>query len=243
MRVQRLIPLALLVSVSAFAAAPDMPEAGDIEADAIIERYRTATEAQKDQLRGVQMEVDIEAAIPKLQKKGRLHALRQISKLGRITYQMLGFDGDNTIKKELIARYLAAETDPGQQTAPPITPENYKFKYKGIVERNNQIVHLIQVSPKKKAVGLFKGELWLDQTTYLPVREAGRMVKNPSVFIKKFEFTRDFEIKNGLSIPRHTEGFVETRLWGRAQLSIDFSNFSRQDAEQAQLVASPAGQQ
>ena len=69
LRVPSLISLALFVSASTFAAAPDIPDLPDAEADSIIERYRTATDAQKDRLRGVQMEVNIEAAIPKLQKK------------------------------------------------------------------------------------------------------------------------------------------------------------------------------
>jgi hypothetical protein len=48
-------------------------------------------------------------------------------------------------------------------------------------------------------VGLFKGELWVDADTFLPLRESGRFVKNPSVFLKKIEFVRDYEIKDGIA--------------------------------------------
>jgi len=57
------------------------------------------------------MEVDIEASLPKLKKHGRLHGLRRISRLGRITYEALHFEGDNSVKTHVIARYLAAEAE------------------------------------------------------------------------------------------------------------------------------------
>lgn len=182
------------------------------------------------------MEIEIDAALPKLRKTGRLQALRSISKLGQITYQGLRFIGDNTIKKDVIVRYLSAERQTRDVSALAITPKNYKFKYKGLVERDRQLVHVFQLSPRKKMVGLFKGELWVDSSTYLPVREAGRFVKNPSIFLKKVEFVREYEIRDGVAIPSHIESTIRTRFWGPAQLSIDFKNVTRNDEEQASVI-------
>src|SRR5262249_49439987 len=173
-------------------------------------------EVQQQALRGAAMDVDISAEMPKLKKKGRLEALRTISRLGRITYDVLRFEGDNTIKKEVIARFLSAETEENDKIAPPITPQYYKFKYKGQQERDGQQVHLFQLIPRKKLAGTFKGELWLEKESCMPIREAGRLVKNPSVFIKRFDFVRNYVIKDGVAIPKHTTGTVETRLWGTA---------------------------
>ncbi len=195
--------------------------------DEIVDKYVAASRTQQEWLRGVQMDVDIAAELPKMKKTGRLHALRQISKIGRITYDAIRFEGDNTIKKEVIARYLSAETEADKGSAPPITPEFYKFKYRGQVEREGKQIHLFQVTPRKKRVGTFKGDLWLDKETCQPLREAGRMVKNPSVFVRQMEFVRTYEIRNGVAIPKHTTGTVDTRLWGKAEVNIDFSNFNR----------------
>jgi hypothetical protein len=193
----------------------------------IVGKFVAATQAQAPHLRGVSMEVDIDASLPKLQKQGRLHALRFISRLGKITYKQLGFTGDNTIKKDVIARYLTAETQAQtDESAVAITPENYKFKYKGIMDYNGQQVHVFAVSPKKKAVGLFKGELWLDAKSYLPVREAGRFVKNPSVFLKKVDFVREFDIKDGNWLPKRIESTIDTRIVGKAELTVNFHNIS-----------------
>ena len=77
--------------------------------DSIVEHYWAASSNQHDALRGASMDMDIDAALPKLKKQGKLHALRRISALGRITYEALRFDGDGTVKNQVIARYLTAE--------------------------------------------------------------------------------------------------------------------------------------
>ena len=202
----------------------------------IVSRYLDATRTQQAALRGVQMEVDIDAKLPRLEKQGKLRALRCISKLGQITYKALGFSGDNTIKKEVITRYLEAESQARDSGEIAITPENYKFKLKGSIERAGQVVQIFQITPRKKRVGLFKGELWLDAQTGMPVRESGRFVKTPSVFLKKIEFVRDYELRDGVSIPRHIESRVDTRVVGRAELNINFSNFTKQENTTADLM-------
>lgn len=187
-------------------------------------------------MRGVAMDVDISAELPKMKKAGKLRALRTISRLGKITYDAIRFEGDNTIKRELIARYLSTEMEATDKTAAPITPEFYKFRYKGLVEREGTPVHVFHLTPKKKLAGTFKGEIWLEKDTCLTLREAGRLVKNPSVFIRQFDFVRNFEVKDGISVPKHTTGIVETRLWGRAEMNIHFSNFTRLDDSAATVA-------
>ena len=214
-------------------------EESSFEPSIIIDEYVAASAAQQSKLKGASMEVDIEAEVPKLRKRGHLYALRRISNLGRITYDLLRFEGDRSIKNDVIARYLTAESEAhkSEPSTFAVTPANYKFKFKGLVEKEGRKVYVFHVSPRKKTFGLFDGELWLDPQTHLAVREAGRLVKNPSVFVRKIEFVREYEIQNGIAVPRRIQSSVDTRLVGKAKLSIAFSSFSI--AEQAQLI--PAG--
>src|SRR5438105_13957760 len=209
----------------------------------ILDRYMSATQQQQTTLRGATMEVDIDANVPKLKRNGKLHALRNISKLGKITYNMLGFNGDNAVKKEVIARYLTADVQAQEGQNISITPENYKFKYKGLQAQEGQSVHVFQLSPKKKRVGLFKGELWLDPQTAMPVRESGRFVKTPSIFLKKMEFVRSYELQNGVSIPQHVESTVDTRLFGTVELNIHFTHFCKDPEAADSDIASSANMQ
>lgn len=190
-------------------------------------------------MRNASMDVEIEASLPKLKKQGRLHALRRISALGRITYEHLFFEGDGTIKNQVIARYLTAELEAQKDKAPSmaVTPDNYRFKYKGASEFGGRSAYVFQVSPKKKRLGLFKGEIWIDADTYLRVQEAGYLVKSPSIFLKRVAFTRTYEIRDGISVPRQVQSIVDTRLVGRAELTIDFSNFSVESPQHATVAA------
>ena len=193
----------------------------------IINKYLEATQSHEDSLRGASMEIDINADVPKLKEHGRLHALRKISKVGQITYHVLGFQGDSTIKNQVIARYLQAEQQGQGDESLAITPDNYKFKYKGEKDLDGKEVYVFQLSPRKKKVGLFKGEICLDTGSYLPVYEKGRFVKNPSIFFRKVDFERAFAIQNGIAIPQSMTSTIDVRLIGKVQLSINYSKFAQ----------------
>jgi hypothetical protein len=221
-----------LSSADIYAAA--VADALDEQSMPIVDRYIDATHTQQMAMRDMQMEVDIDAKLVKLQKQGKLTALRSISKLGRITYKALGFSGDSTVKQEVIARYLAAESEGRENGTIAIAPANYKFKFKNTVEWYGRKIAVLQISPKRKAVGLFKGELWVDSETGMPIRESGQFVKSPSVFLKKIAFVRDYEMADGIAIPKHIESTVDTRLVGRAELEISFSHFAKYSEDAAE---------
>ena len=199
-----------------------------VAVDTIVENYCTASQAQAQAVRGASMDVEIDASLPKLKKHGRLHALRRISSLGFIRYEKAQFEGDGIVNKEIISRYLTAEVAAQKEQSPAIavTPLNYKFKYKGMNRSTGRDVHVFEVSPKQKRDGLFKGEVWIDAVTFLKVRESGYLVKNPSMFLKKVAFIRKYEIRDGISVPRQVQSVADVRFVGKAELTIDFSNFS-----------------
>ena len=226
--------LGCYLCIGALTAPNLLAYASEADADArlaIVDKYVDATHLQQNRLRGLQMEVNIDAQLPKLEKHGKLRALRKISRLGQITYKALGFSGDNTVKQEVITRYLAAESAARENGTIAITPANYKFRYAGRITQHGATSVILQVTPRKKAVGLFKGQIWVDADSGMPIRESGQFVKTPSVFLKKISFVRDYEIRDGVAFPLHIESTVDTRVVGRAQLDISFSNFSPLEAD------------
>jgi len=217
--------LAVLLSPGLLRAAP--PDADASDNTAVLEHYLAASETQKAAMHGLRSDVDIDAKLPKLKKEGRMHALRSISKVGQVTYRALGFSGDTSIKKDVIARYLTADVQAqgtGQDLS--ITPANYKFKFHGLQDREGQNVYVFSVKPRKKEAGLFKGEVWLDPQTCMPLREQGRFVKNPSIFFKRMDFVRKYELRDGVSRPQHIESVVQTRIVGPVLISINFDNYT-----------------
>jgi hypothetical protein len=203
----------------------------DANSAAILDHYLKATQEHPEGLRGASMEVQIEARVPKLKENATLRALRKISRVGQITYRVLSFQGDNTVKNQVIARYLQAEQQGQGDTSLAITPDNYKFKYKGQRHTSQGTpAYVFQLSPRKKRIGLFKGELWLDTKTYLPLLEKGRLVKNPSIFFKKVDFERAFAIRNGYSVPSYMMSTIDTRVIGKVELNISYSKFAQDNS-------------
>jgi len=196
--------------------------------DPIVEHYWSATRNQEKSLDGASMDVDIDASLPKLKKHGKLHALRRISPIGLIKYEMARFEGDNIVNKEVITRYLTAEVEAQKNPSPrfAVTPDNYKFKYKGQVLLDGRDVYLYQVTPKEKRENLFRGEIWIDARTFLKVQESGYLVKNPSIWLKKVAFIRKYDIRDGISVPKETQSVADTRLVGKAEMTIEFTNVS-----------------
>lgn len=224
----------IIASFPAFASSIERDDAGTD----IVTKYLSATKTQQQALRGARMEVDIVARLPRLEKQGRLKALRFVSRLGKITYKALGFSGDSSVKQDVIARYLDLETGGHNASGIEVTPANYRFRMKARMTQGDRVIDVLQLDPKKKhwwssyKVGLFKGELWLDAETGMPVRVSGEWVKSPSVFVKKVEFVQEFELRDGVSLPSHLESTVDTRIVGRAELSINFTNFTPQGSDQ-----------
>ena len=226
------------------ALAPLLAAAPSPAPISVVENYAAMASDQNARLLGASMEVDVEASLPRLKKHGELSALRHISKLGRITYEVLHFEGDNTIKSSVIARYLAADAQAQGNEAPSlaVTPLNYRFKYKGRANQDGREVYIFAVTPKGKRIGLFKGELWLDVQTCLPVREAGRLVKNPSIFLRRIEFVREYDIHDGVAVPRSIWSIVDTRVVGKAELVVHFHDVSLVGGSSLSMAAAAAGQ-
>ncbi len=166
--------------------------------------------------------IEIEASLSGRAKQGSMQAVRRTGASERKEYSAIKFDGDSTVKQQVIARYLAAEEQaeglPYSSVA--VTPANYKFRCVGSAETNGAVVYVFQIIPKKKRVGLIRGQIWIDSDTGIAVHQAGRFVKRPSVFIRQIEVTRDTNLRDGLPYSRITHLAIDTRLIGRAELTI-----------------------
>ena len=196
----------------------------------LVRRYVTAVQGQSAARASLAVEVTIEARLVKLHRQATLRTLRRVSPTGEITYETLDAGGDRVVRREVIARYLSTESQGRETEWTTITPAHYRFRFAGAVEQAGRRIYIFQLTPKRKQVGLFKGELWVDGHTGLPVHESGQFVKSPSVFIKKIVFARDYESRNGLNLPARIHSTVESRIAGSAELDIRFSSPSQPHA-------------
>jgi len=210
------------------------PAAGGNAASAAVNDDQVARFIQASKrniLRGGVMAARFAGKLPKYGKTASVEAVRRIGADGHIAYDVTRREGDMTVQKDLIFRFMGGEeeTSARDSGAVSVTPENYRFKNKGIKEVGGRKAYVYEVTPRTKRTGLFKGEVWIDAETDLPLREAGRFVKSPSVFFKTVDFWREYEIKDGFAVPKRMSTLVLTRLWGPVELEVEYDGFRWQD--------------
>jgi hypothetical protein len=236
--VARAAPFALLALV---VQAADLPKnyANPDNLNNVINRYVAAQQAQQEALRGARMEEEIDVQLPRLEKKGKLRVLRMISRFGKISFDQIGqFIGDPIVKNQVIGKYLELEQNEREKGSIAITPANYKFQINAIITQEEKQVYIFKLTPKRKAIGLFKGELWLDGATGMPLKETGQLVKSGSAWLKSIRFVRDYEMRDGISVLKHLQSTVDVRVVGKAEISANYSNPTWQEDEQTAALPS-----
>ncbi len=231
----RLLVVALAVPLGILAA--ELPT-GDTVASA--SRAFALYTASHEQTSAWDLEtVEIDASLPKLEKQGRLRAIRRLLPFGHPQYQVLGYEGDPTVKQQVIVRYLSADAQASlvSDSSAAITPANYKFRYKGPAEMLGHTTYVFQITPRRKRQGLIKGELWLDAETGTAVRQSGYLVKRPSWFLKHVAITRETILRNGVAVERVTHLSVDARFFGRAELVIEESPSTAADGSSLSVEA------
>ena len=191
----------------------------------VLDRYLRAKQAAQSELLEESMNVEIDASLPRLKKQASMYGLRLITRAGRVAYTMLRFSGDNVVKTQVIARFLNAEINqPSGGEDLTISAANYRFQYKGIADYAGRAACVFRVAPKRKRVGLFKGELWLDQATALPLREWGDLAKSPSPFVRRIRFVRDYVLTGGRTEVRRLILTARALFVGEVDMTMWFGN-------------------
>lgn len=186
----------------------------------VLNQYLTMKQAAAERVEQV-IEVEIYASISRLKKQGRMTGFKLITRAGGVAYRSLRFSGDVIIKTAVIARYLSAETQAaGNPEGLEISPANYRFAARGTTVYGDRTAYVYRVEPRRKKVGLFKGEVWLDSETSTPLREWGKFVKSPSIFIKGVTFVHDYVLTEGRGTPRRLILSARTILVGKVDMTV-----------------------
>jgi hypothetical protein len=211
--------------------------------DLALQTYQSNARRQLTSLGASNDMTVVEAALPITGQKGRFELRRSFMAPKSLAYGAVKFVGDTFVKTNIITKLLQSEVDhveKGEGASTAITPDNYKFNYKGVQEINGQAAYEFHVKPRQKRPGLFKGKVYLDVTTGHILRAEGTLVKSPSVFVKKVEFTQDYEDVAGFSLPARLHSIANTRMFGKAIVDISHSEYSAHPLTGDASATSPA---
>ena len=207
---------------------------------AALVTYQHRLEQQSSDLAGYTATTVIDAELPDSAQKAEFEVRRRYSSPSSLEFTPVRFSGDSFVKSNVIVRLLQAEVDHvhrQEQSQTAINSDNYRFNYKGTVELNGRFVHVYDVKPMHKRVGLFKGKIFVDAATGSLLRAQGRMVKSPSFFVKKIQFVEDYSVIAGFTLSTHIHSEAQTRLVGKAIVDISQWDYQPQSVGASSSLA------
>lgn len=234
------LPRLVLPANNASAPFPDTPPDGaafalmapvalpPIAPDLALRPYQLLAAQQEMKLSAYFSTTFICVQLPDTSQYGEYELRQHYVARRTLEFKAVHFTGDGFVKNNVITRVLQSEANHVQKddtSLTAITIANYKFSYKGTSQVEGHPVHVYQLKPRRKRVGLFKGLIYLDASTGSLVRAEGSVVKSPSFFIKKIDFVQDYENVGSFTFPVHIHSEARTRLIGRAVVDIYHCNY------------------
>lgn len=213
-----------------------------MSSDLALQTYELRLQQQVRELGEYNDITVIDAELPSTAQKGRFRVQRMFSAPKSLAFKAIDFVGDGFVKTNVIARLMQSEVDHVQKDdaqTTSISAMNYKFNYKGVEDLGGKPVHVYQVKPRKKRVGLFKGKIYLDAYSGSIIRAEGRMVKSPSIFIKKVDFVQEYTEVAGFNFVTRIHSTAETRVIGKAVVNITHSDYQARTIAELQAPAQP----
>lgn len=181
----------------------------------------------------------IRAELPESKQEGEYEVKRQFSAPKSLLFTALHFTGDTFVKANVITRLLQSEVEHVQKddsSSMAFTAANYKFSYKGLQVVSGRTLHEFQVKPRKRRVGLLKGNLYLDAQTGSLVHLEGVPAKSPSVFLSKIRLSQDFADFGTFTLPVHLHSEAKASIVGRTIVDVYQRDYVVSGAQQARIA-------
>ncbi len=201
-------------------------------------------QVQSAELAGYSATTVVRAQLPDTAQSGEYQLKRSYSAPRTLVFKALRFTGDNFVKSNIILRVLQSEVDHVQKDDPALTAisaANYKFSYKGTSQLNQRVVHVYQLKPREKRAGLFKGKIYVDAYTGTLARAEGKLVRSPSLFVKRLEFVQDYANVDSFTFPVHIHSEAQARVVGRTVVDIYEQDYQPVSVNSTQASAAVPG--
>lgn len=124
--------------------------------------------------------------------------------------------GEDVVHRVLQHEVEMAQSKNSAQSA--VDPSNYSLDYLGETNLEGNACYLLALNPKRNDTELLQGTAWVDQKSFQIRRIQGRMVKNPSWFLKRVNVTIDFSELSGSWLQTRVEAVADVRLIGSQTL-------------------------
>jgi hypothetical protein len=142
----------------------------------------------------------------------------------RKTFVTIAEEGSSVVRHLVLKRLMETEASAaaGQDHRDSsITPANYAFRLLGEEDLGPHHCFVVEALPQRRDKYLFEGKIWIESQDFAVVQIAGHPAKNPSFWIKRADFVRQYEKIGDFWLPALDQTFVDVRLYGKKILSIE----------------------
>ncbi|HKD85411.1 MAG TPA: outer membrane lipoprotein-sorting protein [Terriglobales bacterium] len=102
----------------------------------------------------------------------------------------------------------------GRSEQVEITPRNYDFKLLGRDVLDGHDCYRLELSPKRNAMELVKGQAWVDADSFAIRKIEGTTAKSPSFWIKDLKVTINYGQVEGVWLQTSTQATADVRFAG-----------------------------
>ena len=150
-------------------------------------------------------------------------------------FTVVSATGSKLVIEKVFQKLLQAEKEAlreDHERLSALDSENYTFKLLGFEPSTpqNDSLYAVSVEPKTKNKFLYRGTIWIDGKDFAVVRIKAEPAKNPSFWTKHSQIEHEYVKVGDFWLPAHNHSVSTVRFGGRADLTIDFTNYEITDA-------------
>jgi len=143
--------------------------------------------------------------------------------------------GSKLVIEKVFQKLLQAEKEAlreDNKRLAALDSENYTFNLLGVEPSTpqNGFLYAVSVEPKTKSKFLYRGTIWIDGKDFAVVRIKAEPAKNPSFWTKHSQIEHEYVKLGDFWLPAHNHSVSTVRFGGRADLTIDYTNYEITDA-------------
>ena len=148
---------------------------------------------------------------------------------GKKKLTIVSESGSKLILNHVLHRLIESEEessgDDMNRNAVAVTPDNYHFSLRGCDTAAGRDLYVMDVQPLRDNKFLYRGTIWVDAQDFAVVRIDGEPARNPSFWTKRSKIHHQYRKLGDFYVPAFNETVSETRLGGRAVLTIRYENY------------------
>jgi outer membrane lipoprotein-sorting protein len=148
---------------------------------------------------------------------------------GAKQFSIVSEQGSGSIRKHVFHKILNEESESsrrGARSSNRLTPANYDFRMVGQEGLETGPAYVFEVVPKTANKYLIVGKIWIDANDYSIVRIEGQPARNPSFWVRSVHFVHTYQKVGPFWFASSTHTNSDIRIFGRAELTIENSDYS-----------------